>query len=120
MNLVLWLGQGVLAAIFAVSGTLKSTQSKERMIATGQTGVRELPLPAIRLVAACELVAVVGLILPWATGIVPALTPAAALGLAVVMVGAAVAHSRLHEPRSVAANCLILAVCLLVAAGRLA
>jgi uncharacterized membrane protein YphA (DoxX/SURF4 family) len=120
MNAALWIGQGVLAVIFAVSGTLKSTQSKERMIATGQTGVRDVPLPLVRLIAACELTAVVGLIAPRATGIAPVLTPIAALGLAVVMIGAAVAHSRLHEPRNVATNAAILALCLFVAVGRLA
>lgn len=120
MNVVLWIGQGVLAALFAVSGTLKSTQSKERMLATGQTGVREYPLPAIRFVAAAELLAVVGLILPQASGVAPVLTPLAALGLAVVMVGAAVAHTRLHEKGTAAVNVAILLVCVAVAAGRLA
>jgi uncharacterized membrane protein YphA (DoxX/SURF4 family) len=120
MNVVLWIGQGVLAAIFAVSGTLKSTQSKERMLATGQTGVREFPLPAIRLVAAAELLAVVGLIVPQASGVAPVLTPLAALGLAVVMVGAAVAHTRLQEAPTAAVNVAILLLCAAVAAGRLA
>jgi uncharacterized membrane protein YphA (DoxX/SURF4 family) len=120
MNVVLWIGQGVLAAIFAVSGTLKSTQSKERMLASGQTGVREFPLPAIRLVAAAELLAVVGLIVPQASGVAPVLTPLAALGLAVVMVGAAVAHTRLQEAPTAAVNVAILLLCVAVAAGRLA
>lgn len=97
MNVALWIGQDVLAAVFALSGTLKSTQSKERMLATGQTGVRDFSLPAIRLVAACELLAVIGLLVPQATEIVPVLTPLAALGLAVVMVGAGVAHARLRS-----------------------
>lgn len=120
MNAVLWVGQGLLAVVFAVSGTLKSTQSKQRMIETGQTGVRDVPLRVVRLIAACELMAVVGLIAPQASGVAPLLTPLAALGLAVVMVGAGVVHARLREPRTVAANAAILVVCLLVAAGRLA
>lgn len=120
MNVVLWVGQVALAAIFALSGTLKSVQSKERMLASGQTGVREFPLPAIRLVAASELLAVVGLLVPQATGIAPVLTPLAALGLAVVMVGAATAHTRLGEARTAAVNVAILLVCVGVAAGRLA
>lgn len=120
MNVVLWIGQCALAAIFVLSGALKSTQSKERMLATGQTGVREFPLPAIRLVAISELLAVVGLLVPQATGVAPVLTPLAALGLAVVMVGAAVAHTRLQEPRTAAVNVAILLLCVAVAAGRLA
>lgn len=120
VNTALWIGQGVLAALFTVSGVLKSVQSKERMLATGQTGVREFPLPAIRVVAACELVAVAGLLLPQATGVAPVLTPLAALGLALVMVGAAVAHTRIGEPRTAAVNVLIMLLCLVVAAGRIA
>jgi hypothetical protein len=36
------------------------------------------------------------------------------------MVGAARAHARLHEPRNVAVNLVLLALCLFVAIGRLA
>jgi uncharacterized membrane protein YphA (DoxX/SURF4 family) len=120
MNVALWIGQGVLAALFAVSGSVKSTMSKERMIATGQTGVREFPLPVIRMVAALELLAVIGLLVPQATGVAPVFTPLAALGLAVVMVGAAVAHARLHERGTSALNLVIMLLCLAVAIGRLA
>ncbi|MGH3910701.1 MAG: DoxX family protein, partial [Pseudonocardiaceae bacterium] len=73
-----------------------------------------------RLVAACELLAVIALLVPQATGIVPVLTPLAALGLAVIMVGAGLAHARLREPRTVTANAVILLVCLAVAVGRFA
>ncbi len=48
------------------------------------------------------------------------LTPLAAVGLAVVMVGAAVAHTRLREPRNVAVNAVLFVLCLPVAAGRFA
>ncbi|TWP50154.1 DoxX family protein [Lentzea tibetensis] len=120
MNIALWISQGVLAAVFALSGTLKSTQPKERMIATGQTGVVFFPLPVIRTVAALELAGAAGLILPRITGIAEPLTPAAAIGLAVVMVGAAISHSRLREPGAVAANLVLLALCVFVAFGRLA
>ena len=118
MNVALWSGQGVLAALFALSGALKSAQSKERMLATGQTGVRDVPLPAIRLVAACELLAVIGLLVPQATGIVPVLTPLAGRGRAVILGGAGAAHARLREPPTGGANAVILLVCLAVAVGR--
>jgi uncharacterized membrane protein YphA (DoxX/SURF4 family) len=119
MNIALWISQGVLAVVFLISGTLKSTQSKERMIATGQTGVVFFPLPVIRMVAALELAAVAGLLLPGLTGIAPALTPAAAIGLAVVMVGAAISHTKLNEVRAVSTNVALFALCVFVAWGRL-
>ena len=39
----------------------------------------------------------IGLVVPWATGIAPILTPLAALGLALVMAGAVVVHVRRKE-----------------------
>src|SRR5512147_109507 len=120
MNTAMWVCQALLAAVFLSSGFAKGTQSKERMLQTGQTGVRDYPLGFIRFIAASELLGAVGLILPRATGILPMLTPLAALGLGVIMVGAARAHARLHEPRNVANNLVLLALCLFVAIGRLA
>ena len=81
MNVALWVVQGALAAVFAVSGAAKAVLSKERMLATGQTGVRDYSLPAIRMIAACELAAVLGLILPGLLGRGLALTPLAAVGV---------------------------------------
>jgi hypothetical protein len=119
MNTLLWICQVLLAIVYAGSGALKGTQSKARLLASGQTGVREYPIGFIRFIAACEVVGAVGLIVPRASGIAPALTPIAAIGLAVIMLGAARAHARLHEPRNVAANFLLIALCVFVAAGRL-
>jgi uncharacterized membrane protein YphA (DoxX/SURF4 family) len=126
MNTTLWIAQILLAALFLGSGLAKSTMSSERMRATGQTGAAALPLPVVRLTAICELLAVVGLIVPRLVDIAPSLTGWAAVGLAVVMVGAMVSHSRLavtqgnsKEWRNVGANVVILAVCVFVALGRL-
>ena len=120
MNLALWICQIVLAAVFLISGSAKISMSKQRLLDTGQTGVAPFPFPVIRLTAACELLAVVGLVAPRATGVLPVLTAAAAIGLAVVMVGAMISHATLREPRSVAVNVVILAICCFVAVGRLA
>jgi uncharacterized membrane protein YphA (DoxX/SURF4 family) len=118
MNTLLWILQIILAIVYVVSGAQKSTQSKERMIATGQTGVRDYSLSFIRFIATCELLGAVGLILPRALDVLPILTPIAALGLAIVMVGAARAHTRLHELRNVAINLVLIAALAFVAIGR--
>lgn len=126
MTVALWTGQILLAAIFAVSGALKSTMSRQRMLETGQTGAAAYPLPVVRFTAICELLAVVGLILPVLLGIAPVLTGWAAVGLAVVMVGAMAMHAKLAvtqhkaaEWRNVGVNAVLLAVCVFVAVGRL-
>ena len=129
MNTLLWIVQALLAALFLLSGSLKSTGSKERLIASGQTGVTPFPLPVLRFAAVCELFAAAGLILPWATGIAPVLTPLAAAGLCCVMIGAISSHTYLlrrdvaagrgrREAVNVAATTVFFALCLFVAIGR--
>src|SRR5262245_9052427 len=119
MSIALWISQGLLAAVFGLSGLQKSTQSKERMIETGQTGVKAYRLPFIRFIAFAELLGAAGLILPWATKIMPILTPLAATGLGIIMIGAARAHAKQHEPKNVATNLVLLALCVFVTVGRL-
>jgi hypothetical protein len=119
MNVALWIGQIILAGLFAASGYAKSTMTREQMATTGQTGAAAAPLPVVRFTAAMEILAALGLVLPQITGILPDLTVAAALGLCVVMIGAASIHTRLHEPQNVAINAVILALCVFVAVGRL-
>lgn len=118
MAVALWVVQGLLALVFLGSGLAKSTMSKERMIATGQTGVAPFPLPVIRLTAVAELLAAAGLVLPGLLGAAEVLTPLAAVGLMLVMVGAAVSHASLREYPQVGANAVLFGLALFVAVGR--
>lgn len=119
MNIALWAIQIVLATVFAGSGILKATQTKQRMIAIGQTGVAPFPLPVIRVIAVLELLAAAALVVPRATGIVPTLTPLAACGLAVLMIGAGISHASLREYKQVfAVNLVLLLSAVFVAVGR--
>jgi uncharacterized membrane protein YphA (DoxX/SURF4 family) len=119
MNVALWTGQALLAVVFMYSGALKVSQSREKLLQMGQTGVAVFPVPLLRFVASCELLGAVGVIVPWLTDTAPVLTPLAAAGFAVIMVGAIAAHARLHEPRNVAATSFVLVVAAVVAVGRL-
>jgi hypothetical protein len=119
MNVALWICQLLLAGLFAASGYAKATMSPERMAATGQTGPALFSLPVVRFTAAMELLAAIGLVLPELTGVAPVLTVAAAIGLCIVMIGAASAHTRLHEARNVGVNAAIFAMCVFVAVGRI-
>jgi uncharacterized membrane protein YphA (DoxX/SURF4 family) len=120
MDLALWVTSGLLAVVFAGSGAAKATMARERLIETGQTGIAPFPMWLVRVVAVCELLGAAGLVLPWWADVAPALTPAAAGGLVVVMVGAAISHASLREPKAVAANQALLLLCCFVAAGRIA
>src|SRR5690625_1277401 len=119
MNSALWAAQLILAAVFAASGTAKLTMARQRLLDTGQTGVAVFPMPVVRHPAARELLAALGLVAPPLTGVGQILTPLAAAGLCAVMVGAAWAHTRLHDPPSVAVNAVLFALALFVLAGRL-
>jgi len=94
--------------------------SRDRLIATGQTGIAPFPMPVVRFVALSELAAVAGLFAPWLSDRARVLTPLAAVGLTLVMIGAATSHASLREPKSVAANVTLLALAAFVAAARFA
>jgi hypothetical protein len=76
------------------------------------------PAAAIKALGLAELLGVAGLLLPWATGIARVLTPIAAVGLAVVLVGAATTHLRYREYRVVPGVVVLLAAAIVVAVGR--
>ena len=118
MNWLLWALQALLALLFLGSGIAKSIMSKERMKATGQTGAAAVPLGFVRFIAVCEILGAAGLVVPPALGIALELTPLAAVGLAVIMAGAAVVHYRIHEFKQILVNAALFCVCILVAYGR--
>jgi uncharacterized membrane protein YphA (DoxX/SURF4 family) len=117
MNALLWTLQVLLAAVFAGSGAAKISRSKQQLIASGQTGVAPFPLPVIRLTAFCELLGAIGILVPRLVGIAPFLTPVAAAGFALVMVGAIGSHAYLREPRNVALTTAIFIAAVAVAVG---
>lgn len=119
MDAAAWVLQVILALTFLASGVVKSVMSKPRMIATGQTGVAPFPLPVIRVVAALEVLGAIGLVAPEAFGVATILTPAAAIGLSIVMIGAAASHWSLKEYKQVfGVNLVLLAMLVFVAVVR--
>jgi uncharacterized membrane protein YphA (DoxX/SURF4 family) len=74
MNVVLWILQVVLAAMFATSGFMKLTQPKEKLVGR-LAWVGDFSPATVRFIGIAELAAALGLILPAATGIAPVLTP---------------------------------------------
>ncbi|MFJ3633318.1 DoxX family protein [Streptomyces sp. NPDC090112] len=117
MNVFLWIVQAVLALMFAMAGVMKSTQPKAKL-AEKLPWVADYSAGTVRFIGVVELAAALGLILPAATGIAPVLTPLAAIGLAVVMVLAMLAHARRKEPQAIGFNAVLLVLAALVAWGR--
>lgn len=87
MKIALWIVQGLLAALFIFAGATKLILPVEEM--TAQMPIA-LPGWFLRFIGVVELLGALGLILPWLTGIQPILTPLAAAGLMIIMIGAAV------------------------------
>ncbi|MET9423989.1 DoxX family protein [Streptomyces sp. NPDC006540] len=70
-------------------------------------------------IGALEVLGAVGLILPAVLDIAPVLVPLAAVGLALITVGAVVTRLRRHETKLLVADLVHLALAVFVAWGRL-
>lgn len=119
MNLTLWIITGLLAAVFFLSGTFKLIVPKEKLATIPAAGwVEHFSASFIKALAAVEILGAVGLILPALLDIAPVLVPLAALGLGVIMIGAAIVEFRRQEPRHALVNLTYLALIAFVAWGR--
>lgn len=85
MNIGLWIVQALLAALFIFSGVMKFITPMEEM-------TKQMPMPAwfLYFIGICEILGGVGLVLPSWLRIKPGLTPLAAIGLLIVMIGAVI------------------------------
>src|SRR6266478_4572513 len=85
MNVALWIVQGLLAAVFLLAGGAKLVLPLDQM-----TGPVALPGWFLRFIGVAEALGALGLILPELLRIRPGLTPLAAAGLVIIMIGATV------------------------------
>jgi DoxX-like protein len=79
----LWIVQGLLALIFLFAGGMKLILPLDAL-----TGPVPLPGPFVRFLGVAEVLGAVGLILPGLLRIGTGLTPLAAAGLVLIMIGA--------------------------------
>jgi uncharacterized membrane protein YphA (DoxX/SURF4 family) len=117
--MALWIVANVLAVAFLGSGLMKQFVPKEKLVASGQGWAQDFSPTNIRLIGLVEIVGAIGLVLPAVTHIAPILVPLAAIGLILVMVGAAVVHARRNETAHVIVNVALLALAAFVVWGRL-
>ncbi|MCP5099386.1 MAG: DoxX family protein [Chloroflexi bacterium] len=117
MNIVLWILQGILAVMFMMAGFMKVSKTKAEM-ADKMAWVEDFSQSQIRTIGVLEILAAIGLILPFAFGIMPYLTPFAAVGLVLTMIGAAITHQRRGETQMMGMNIMLLLLAAFVAYGR--
>jgi uncharacterized membrane protein YphA (DoxX/SURF4 family) len=88
MKIVLWVVSVLVAVVFLLIGGLKLVTSAADLSASSP-GV---PVALLRIAGVTEVLGALGLILPAATRILPILTPVAATGLALQMIGAVITN----------------------------
>jgi uncharacterized membrane protein YphA (DoxX/SURF4 family) len=119
MDLALWITAGLLAAVFLFAGSTKLFLSREKLAeAPGGGWVLDFSAGFVKALGAVEILGAVGLILPALLGIAPVLVPLAAVGLATIMVGAAIVTYRRREATHVLVDVTYLAMAVFVAFGR--
>ena len=117
MGIALWAVQVLMAAAFLVAGATKLSQPKEKLV-KNMAWVEDFSQGTVRLIGALEALGAIGVVLPALTGILPWLTPLAALGLVLLMIGAALTHLRRTEYGYIAMNAVLLVLAAFVAYGR--
>jgi|ERR1041385_7253850 len=88
MNILLWVIQALLALTFLFSGGLKLVLPIEMLQSMGPPNQIMLPGVFLKFIGVCEVLGVLGLILPGVFHRQQYLTPLAAAGLVIIMIGA--------------------------------
>jgi uncharacterized membrane protein YphA (DoxX/SURF4 family) len=83
-NRALWTAQVLVALLFLFAGSMKFIMPAEKM----QQGPIVFPMAFLYFVGLCECLGALGLVLPGLTRIHTELTPLAAAGLTIIMIGA--------------------------------
>src|ERR687886_2892488 len=114
LNVVLWSVQGFLALFFLAAGAPKILgRGIEKW-----TGFSDLPRAQVVFIGFAEVLGAAGLVLPMATGVLPWLTPLAAIGLATIVLMAAGFHLRADERLNALETGLWASIAAVVAIGR--
>jgi uncharacterized membrane protein YphA (DoxX/SURF4 family) len=117
LRVALWIVQALLAVMFGMAGFMKATQPiaqlSQMLPFAGQ-----VPEWLVRFIGTSELAGALGLLLPAATRVWPALTPAAASGLVLVMILAACFHISRGEFANLPVNFVLGSLAAFVVWGR--
>ena len=116
-NIIAWILQILLGAMFLMTGLMKSFQPINEL-ATSLPWVKDVSAGFVRFVGISELLAGLGLILPSVLKYKTFLTPLAALGIILIMIGAAAFHISRGETGVIGMNLILAVMALYVAWAR--
>ncbi|GAQ65240.1 DoxX family protein [Streptomyces scabiei] len=91
MNIAYWIVAGLLALFYFYAGTLKVIRSRDQLRPM-MAWVDRIPLPALRVLGAVEILGAAGLVLPPLTDTAPWPASAAAIGFVLLQTGAIAVH----------------------------
>ena len=118
MSIALWIIQILLALLFLFAGGTKLVLSIETLTSMGPPNQIHFPGLFLRFIGVCEFLGGLGLVLPGLLRIKPMLTPLAALGLFIIMIGATVVSVMQGGLAAGIGPLIITLLCLFVAYGR--
>ncbi|HUR00173.1 MAG TPA: DoxX family protein [Gemmatimonadaceae bacterium] len=112
-TIALWVVQALLAALFLFAGSMKFIMPVAEM-------TKQIPFPGwfLHFIGSAEILGALGLILPSVLRIKPVLTPLAAAGLVIIMIGATVTTLYTPAPAGAVVPFVIALLAACVAYGR--
>ena len=117
MNIILWIAQVLLAAMYGMAGGMKTFQTAKAKEMFPWAKNRSQGF--IRFIGIAELLGAAGVILPIVAGILPWLTVLAAIGLALIQILAIFTeHLPKKEFNVIPMNLVLLALSVFVVIGR--
>ncbi len=117
INIALWIAQVLLGLMFIMAGSMKVFQPVEVLVES-LPWATSVPLLLVKFSGVSELLGGLGLLLPSLLRIKPFLTTWAAIGLAAVMILAAIFHATRGEFSDIIINIILLSLALFIAWGR--
>ncbi|MFZ0060729.1 MAG: DoxX family protein [Pyrinomonadaceae bacterium] len=118
MNIALWIVQILLALLFLFAGGMKLVLPSEVLRSMGSPNQIILPGLLLKFIGLCEVLGALGLILPGLFRKKPSLTPLAAAGLTIIMIGAVVITIAGDGVAAGMVPLIFLILCVFVAYGR--
>ncbi len=114
MNIAVWIAQGMLCLAFVMASGVKFALS-EIALSKKLPWTNDFSMKQVRTIGLLEFLGAAGVVIPRAVGVLPILTPIAAIGLCCVMIGAAVTHIRREEYGMLPVNFLLFSLAAFVA-----
>jgi uncharacterized membrane protein YphA (DoxX/SURF4 family) len=114
LHVTLWVVQVLLALLFLFAGAMKFIMPPAEM--TKQ--MPSMPINFLYFIGVCELLGGLGMVLPGLLKVRTGLTPLAAAGLVIIMIGAVVISYQVQGPQGIALPLVVGILAAFVAYGR--